>query len=102
MLDHAYVPVIIAAKGKETSHALQTRFAYQVVFYEQPNPKKLQFLALDPLELDISSNDIPVITLNKKQMDVQNHIKTIIDYSHKLNGKTKSDSDELSLVLIQV
>ncbi|KAI8328411.1 N-acetylglucosaminyl transferase component-domain-containing protein [Blakeslea trispora] len=95
VLDHTYVPVM-----KENNQ--QTQFTYQVVFYEQPNPKKLQFLALDPLELDISSNKVPVSTLNKKQVEIQNHLAEIIDYSRKLNGQIRSDTDELGLVLVQI
>jgi hypothetical protein len=79
---------------------------YEVIFYEQPNPKRLQFLALNPLELDISSTDMNITKkskpLTKKQLEEKSNLKKIIDYGHALNNENKPVSDDLGLVLVQV
>lgn len=79
---------------------------YEVIFYEQPNPKRLQFLALDPLELDISSTDMNITKtekpLTKKQLEELSNLKKIIDYGHMMNHETEPESDDLGIVLVQI
>lgn len=79
---------------------------YEIIFYEQPNPKRLQFLALNPLELDISSTDMNITKkkkpLNQKQLEELSNLKKIIEYAHILNNEKKSVSDDLGIVLVQV
>lgn len=71
---------------------------YQVIFYDQPNPKRLQFLALNPLELDISVYNTPRQTPEKHAA-----LERILHYSHQLNGSDRgSTSTDLEKVLIQV
>lgn len=71
---------------------------YQVIFYDQPNPKRLQFLALNPLELDISVYNTPRQTPEKHAA-----LEQILHYSHQLNGSDRgSISTDLEKVLIQV
>ncbi|PHZ08744.1 uncharacterized protein RHIMIDRAFT_69633 [Rhizopus microsporus ATCC 52813] len=70
---------------------------YQVIFYDQPNPKRLQFLALNPLELDISVYNTPRQTPEKHAA-----LEHILHYSHQLNGSDRgSTSTDLEKVLIQ-
>lgn len=81
--------------------------AFEIIFYEQPNPKQLQFLALNPIELDISTKDMSDSVDAKKvtkQSDIviQKNKTTIIDYSYQLNQEIQSDSDDLGTVLVQV
>lgn len=88
-LDDAYIPVPMSQID-----------SYKVIFYEQPNPKRLQFLALHSLKLDISTTDIS----KKKEVpseDVKN-FRSIIDYGHQLNGELEPVSDDLDIVLVQV
>jgi phosphatidylinositol glycan class Q protein len=80
--------------------------SFEIIFYEQPNPKRLQFLALDPLELDISSKEMNItskkpIVRDKRHIEELKNLKQIIEYGHQLNGETKSVLDDLSIVLIQ-
>ncbi|CEG78349.1 hypothetical protein RMATCC62417_12972 [Rhizopus microsporus] len=71
---------------------------YQVIFYDQPNPKRLQFLALNPLELDISVYNTPRQTPEKHAA-----LEHILHYSHQLNGSDRgSTSTDLEKVLIQI
>lgn len=73
---------------------------YEVIFYEQPNPKRLQFLALNPLELDISTTDIS--KKNDPPPEDLKNLKSIIDYGHQINGETEPVSDDLDIMLVQV
>ncbi|KAI9469791.1 MAG: hypothetical protein EXX96DRAFT_381641 [Benjaminiella poitrasii] len=99
-LNEAYIPVLSSLTLNSTHIQFNT---FEVIFYEQPNPKRLQFLALEPLELDISSKDIPPkIDIDRKYMEAINHYKGIIDFGHKLHGETEPVSDELGSILIQV
>ncbi|KAG1053023.1 hypothetical protein G6F46_008360 [Rhizopus delemar] len=71
---------------------------YQVIFYDQPNPKGLQFLSLDPLELDISASN--TIVSKKQKCD---SLEQIIHCSHQLNHEGKDPvSANLEMVLIQI
>ncbi|KAG0191094.1 hypothetical protein DFQ28_000992 [Apophysomyces sp. BC1034] len=69
---------------------------YEIIFYEQPNPKRLQFLALDPLQLDISSKPSEPTT----DQAVLANLQIMIDYGHRMMGQA-SRSDDLSAVLVQ-
>lgn len=79
---------------------------YEIIFYEQPNPKRLQFLALEPLELDISSIDMSITkkdkVLTQKQLEELSNLKNIIEYGHTLNNESSLLSDDLEAVLVQV
>lgn len=79
---------------------------YEIIFYEQPNPKRLQFLALEPLELDISSIDMSITkkdkVLTQKQLEELSNLKNIIEYGHTLNNESNLVSDDLEAVLVQV
>lgn len=69
-----------------------------MIFYDQPNPKGLQFLSLDPLELDISASN--TIVSKKQKCD---SLEQIIHCSHQLNHEGKDPvSANLEMVLIQV
>ncbi|KAG0178304.1 TP53-regulated inhibitor of apoptosis 1 [Apophysomyces sp. BC1021] len=70
---------------------------YEIIFYEQPNPKRLQFLALDPLQLDISSKPSEPTT----DQAVLANLQIMIDYGHRMMGQA-SRSDDLSAVLVQI
>jgi phosphatidylinositol glycan class Q protein len=102
-LDGGYLPVPLSI------HVLDRKLqfdSFEVVFYEQPNPKRLQFLALDPLELDISSTEMNITSKkpmvhDKRHVEELKNLKTIVEYSHRLNGEVNSVSDDLSIVLIQ-
>ncbi|KAG2231861.1 hypothetical protein INT48_006053 [Thamnidium elegans] len=102
-LDDAYVPVPLSVNVNEKKLGFDT---YEVIFYEQPNPKRLQFLALDPLELDITSTDMNISKnkkpLTKKQLEEQSNLKKIIDFGHQLNNETEPASDDLGIVLVQI
>ena len=80
--------------------------AYEVIFYEQPNPKRLQFLALNPLELDISSIDMGMEkknkVLSKKETEELSNIKKIVQYGRTLNNEINATPDDLEIVLVQV
>ncbi|ORX61329.1 Gpi1-domain-containing protein [Hesseltinella vesiculosa] len=53
-LDDQYLPMprSLVAHGKPTSLS-----SFQIILFEQPNPDRLQFLALEPLALDITVKD---------------------------------------------
>jgi phosphatidylinositol glycan class Q protein len=96
-LDDAYIPIPLSMNVDDSKINIDT---YEVIFYEQPNPKRLQFLALNPLELDISTTDISKNT-DPQTEDLKN-MQSIIDYGHKMNGETECVSDELDIMLVQV
>lgn len=74
--------------------------SYQVIFYEQPNPKGLQFLSLNPLELDISVSSPVLVRENRAHISP---LEQITQCSHQLNdGGKKRASANLDMVLIQV
>lgn len=102
-LDYGYVPVPLSIHVSDRKLHFDS---YEIIFYEQPNPKRLQFLALDPLELDISSTEMNItskkpIVHDKRHIEELNNLNKIIEYGHQLNGETKSASDDLNIVLTQ-
>ncbi|KAG0170356.1 phosphatidylinositol N-acetylglucosaminyltransferase subunit gpi1 [Apophysomyces sp. BC1015] len=87
VLNDAYVPILLSPEKCD----------YEIIFYEQPNPKRLQFLALDPLQLDISSKPSEPTT----DQAVLANLQIMIDYGHRMMGQA-SRSDDLSAVLVQI
>lgn len=100
-LDEAYIPVLLSLASKNKALHCQTN---QVIFYEQPNPKRLQFLALNPLELDISSTEMNIPSTKKLSMEetTAKNMAKILDFGHLLNGELTPVSDDLDSVLVQV
>lgn len=102
-LDTTYVPIPLAAYLDNQKLDFK---AYKIIFYEQPNPKRLQFLALSPLELDISSIDMSITKKSKsptqKQLEELANLNTIIEYGHALNNESSKKSDDLDIVLVQI
>ncbi|KAG2214289.1 hypothetical protein INT47_000845 [Mucor saturninus] len=102
-LNGAYVPVPLSVNVADQKLNFDT---FEIIFYEQPNPKRLQFLALNPLELDISSIDMNITKkekpLTNKQLEELANLKKIINYAHILNNEQKSVSDDLGIVLVQI
>ncbi|KAI8638825.1 N-acetylglucosaminyl transferase component-domain-containing protein [Parasitella parasitica] len=103
-LDEAYIPILLSHKSKDAILNCETS---QVIFYEQPNPKRLQFLALNPLELDISSTEmnLPLNSTSKTSLleeTTAENIAKIVQYSHMLNGELKPVSDRLDIALVQI
>lgn len=97
-LDDAYIPIPLSKNLNGSKKNINT---YEVIFYEQPNPKRLQFLALDPLELDISTPDIS--KKKDSQSEELKNLKSIIEYGHQLNRETEpAVSDDLDVILVQV
>lgn len=74
--------------------------SYEVIFYEQPNPKRLQFLALDPLDLDISPAT-PAPEDDPRHKAAMNHLAQAVQYSHRLLPNTAQPHD-LAHVLVQI
>ncbi|CEP18392.1 hypothetical protein [Parasitella parasitica] len=104
VLDEAYIPILLSHKSKDTTLNCETN---QVIFYEQPNPKLLQFLALNPLELDISSTEmnIPLKSTPKKsglEETAAKNLEKIVQYSHMLNSELKPVSDYIDNALVQI
>lgn len=103
-LDEAYIPVLLSLASNNKTLNCETN---QVIFYEQPNPKRLQFLALNPLELDISSTEMNIPSkpntkkLSLEETTVKNMAK-ILDFGHLLNEELTPVSDDLDIVLVQV
>jgi len=103
-LDKAYIPVLLSLNSKNKTLDCETN---QVIFYEQPNPKRLQFLALSPLELDISSTEMNIPSKpSSKKLSVEEttakNMAKILDFGHLLNGELTPVSDDLDIVLVQV
>ncbi|CAO3646375.1 unnamed protein product [Mucor fragilis] len=100
-LDEAYIPVLLSLASKNKALHCQTN---QVIFYEQPNPKRLQFLALNPLELDISSTEMNIPSTKKLSMEetTAKNMAKILDFGHLLNGELTPVSDDLDSVLVQI
>ncbi|CAO0792415.1 unnamed protein product [Mucor circinelloides] len=103
-LDEAYTPVLLSFEYRNKILDGDTN---QVIFYEQPNPKRLQFLALNPLELDISSAEMNIPSkpstkkLSLEETTAKNMTK-ILDFGHVLNGELEPVSDDLDIVLVQI
>ncbi|KAL0140639.1 N-acetylglucosaminyl transferase component-domain-containing protein [Mucor lusitanicus] len=103
-LDEAYIPVLLSLASNNKTLNCETN---QVIFYEQPNPKRLQFLALNPLELDISSTEMNIPSkpntkkLSLEETTVKNMAK-ILDFGHLLNEELTPVSDDLDIVLVQI
>lgn len=74
--------------------------SYEVIFYQQPNPKHLQFLALDPLELDISHKPLP--HHDQKYVATMENLSKILGYSERIVGAPPPESYDLLSVLVQV
>lgn len=74
--------------------------SYEVIFYQQPNPKHLQFLALDPLELDISHRPLP--HHDQKDTATMENLNKILGYSERIVGAPPPESYDLLSVLVQV
>ena len=74
--------------------------SYEVIFYQQPNPKHLQFLALDPLELDISHKPVP--HHDQKYVATMENLNKILGYSERIVGAPPPESYDLLSVLVQV
>ncbi|OAD68133.1 hypothetical protein PHYBLDRAFT_79399 [Phycomyces blakesleeanus NRRL 1555(-)] len=105
-LDDAYVPVPLTRFHRGKPELIEL---YEIIFYDQPNPKRLQFLSHDPLELDISAKEIsesrpdgPLLTPANKHPTTIANIEKIIEYSHIHTGCTTQVSDDLVSVLVQV
>ncbi|GAN01193.1 N-acetylglucosaminyltransferase subunit [Mucor ambiguus] len=84
-MSEAYIPVLLSLESNNKTLDWEKN---QVIFYEQPNPKRLQFLALNPLELDISSTEM--------------NIPSKPYFGHLLNGELTPVSDDLDIVLVQI
>ncbi|CDH55509.1 n-acetylglucosaminyl transferase component gpi1 [Lichtheimia corymbifera JMRC:FSU:9682] len=97
VLDDGYVPVpvSISHQGKVVDLA-----SYEVIFYQQPNPKHLQFLALDPLELDISHRPPP--PHDQKDTATMENLNKILGYSERIVGAPPPESYDLLSVLVQI
>ncbi|KAI8374740.1 N-acetylglucosaminyl transferase component-domain-containing protein [Radiomyces spectabilis] len=96
MLDEAYVPIPISMVIRGSDHVFLN---YQIIFYEQPNPRQLQFLALEPLELDITSKE-PVA---HEPSETKANLEKILKYSHILSGHQQYPLvDDLTSVLVQI
>ena len=75
--------------------------SYEVIFYQQPNPKHLQFLALNPLDLDISPKEPPK-DKDEKEIITKNNLNKILDYSVTMVGDQNTERNELLSALVQV
>lgn len=88
--------------------------SYQILFYEQPNPERLQFLALEPLALDITpkqhhQQDTPLSTKDastqqqrQAALTLQNLAKSLHIGKQVLGIQQTDASDDLTSVLVQV
>ena len=72
-----------------------------MIFYQQPNPKHLQFLALNPLDLDISPKEPPK-DKDEKEIITKNNLNKILDYSVTMVGDQNTERNELLSALVQV
>ncbi|KAI8141849.1 hypothetical protein BJV82DRAFT_164896 [Fennellomyces sp. T-0311] len=97
MLDDAYVPIPVSFYQNGSEHPVST---FEVIFYQQPNPKHLQFLALDPLDLDISSKEPPKHQ-DVKQLATAENLSKILNYSFAMVGNRVSINDDMLSVLVQ-
>ncbi|CAO3622968.1 unnamed protein product [Cunninghamella echinulata] len=110
-LNDAYVP-----EPRSIVMNKQTTLSYEIVFYDQPNPERLQFLALEPLTLDIttlSSTMMTTITTHETKNEQQQkqerltkqNIEKVIHNGRELSTKpfvTYDSSDDLSFILVQI
>ncbi|KAI8973580.1 N-acetylglucosaminyl transferase component-domain-containing protein [Mycotypha africana] len=105
--DEALVPVptSISLNSKKINLS-----AYQMIFYEQPNPRRLQFLALNPLELDISPKELNMPSQKRSSRfntkhgeEISSNLEKILEYGQFINGDNNDPTaDNLSQVLIQI
>ncbi|KAG1471322.1 hypothetical protein G6F56_002191 [Rhizopus delemar] len=96
-LNPNYIPVPLSVN---INNKKLVNDSYQVIFYEQPNPKGLQFLSLNPLELDISVSSPVLVRENRAHISP---LEQITQCSHQLNdGGKKRASANLDMVLIQI
>ncbi|KAI8993400.1 N-acetylglucosaminyl transferase component-domain-containing protein [Pilobolus umbonatus] len=98
-MNEAYVPIPMHMTLKNQPVDI---LSYEIIFYDQPNPERLQFLALNPLELDISTSKISKPVLTKVEQEASLNLKKIMEYGNVLNGETDQKSDDLGKILIQI
>ncbi|KAI8086766.1 N-acetylglucosaminyl transferase component-domain-containing protein [Halteromyces radiatus] len=110
LLDDAYIPIPISLSTRGKTIALSS---YQIMFYEQPNPERLQFLALEPLALDITpkqhhqqkqhrSMDNSTALQRQTALTLQNLAKSIDVEQRILGLQNMETSDDLTSVLVQI
>ncbi|KAI9479601.1 hypothetical protein BDB00DRAFT_173912 [Zychaea mexicana] len=98
LMDDAYVPIPVSLYQNGNECPIST---YEVVFYQQPNPKHLQFLALDPLDLDISPKEPPKHKDEKELVTTQN-LNKILNYSATIVKNSDTVTNDLLSALVQV
>jgi hypothetical protein len=76
----------------------------EIIFYDQPNPEYLQYLALDPLVLDVSaketsrklayaSEDIDIASLSESEYGLIKNVKKMIIQSMAMTNDEEDDKD---------
>ncbi|KAI7861319.1 N-acetylglucosaminyl transferase component-domain-containing protein [Spinellus fusiger] len=101
---HVPVPLTINCNGQQ-----EPIHSYEIIFYDQPNPKRLQFLSHDPLELDISTKELSgarsegsASSGSDQHSAMTASLQKILAYSHRLTGQSTKISDDLIPVLTQI
>jgi hypothetical protein len=80
----------------------------EIIFYDQPNPEYLQYLALDPLVLDLSAkatkrklayttDDIDTTSLSESECGVIKNVKKIVEQS-RIMASGALDEDDIDVV----
>ncbi|KAG2226616.1 hypothetical protein INT45_005102, partial [Circinella minor] len=98
IMDDAYVPIPVSLYQNNNEYPVNS---YEVIFYQQPNPKHLQFLALNPLDLDISPKEPPK-DKDGKEIITKNNLNKILDYSITMVGDQDTETNELLSALVQI
>ncbi|GAB5592264.1 pig-Q [Umbelopsis nana] len=101
-LNAQLLPEIRSIYDKNEQSNKQT--SVEIIFYDQPNPEYLQYLALDPLVLDVSaketstklayaSEDIDSTSLSESEYGVIKNVKKIISQSIFMTNGADGDDD---------
>ncbi|KAG2183054.1 hypothetical protein INT44_006035 [Umbelopsis vinacea] len=100
-LNSELLPEIRSIYDKNEQSDRQT--SVEIIFYDQPNPEYLQYLALDPLVLDLSAkatsrklayatDDIDTSSLSKSECGVIKNVKKIVEQS-RVMASSNMDED---------
>ncbi|CAO3662791.1 unnamed protein product [Umbelopsis ramanniana] len=102
-LNSEMLPEIRSIYDKNDQSDRQT--SVEIIFYDQPNPEYLQYLALDPLVLDLSAkatsrklayatDDIDTTSLSQSECGVIKNVKKIVEQS-RIMASSNVDEDGL-------